>query len=202
VQSGVLKAILSDWQISGVTKWITGTAVDPSCGVASSVRGIQYTNPSLTPNGGNTGTIGARCDLTGEPINAGVRVDPDPNNPDILTAKWFNVNAFKLATAVNGVGNFGNAPLGLLRNPSFSNWDMTLARRIPVKLGRNGGVRVQLQAYNVFNQVRFTTLTANLQFAGATATQQNSSTVGQYSQTANPAVIPPRQLGLTVRLDF
>ena len=49
VKSGVLKHILSDWQLSGVTKWLTGTTVNPSCGVATSVRGVQYTNPSLTP---------------------------------------------------------------------------------------------------------------------------------------------------------
>jgi hypothetical protein len=202
VQSGILKVLLSDWQISGVTKWITGTTVNPTCSPASSVRGIEYTDPTLTPSGNGTGTIAERCDLTGEPINAGVRVDPDPANPDILTAQWFNLDAFKLATAVNGVGNFGNAPLGLLRNPSFSNWDLTLARRIPVKLGRNGGVRVQLQAYNVFNQVRFTTLNAGLQFSGATATTQSSNTAGRYSTSANPSVIPPRQIGLTVRLDF
>jgi hypothetical protein len=192
--------VLSDWQVSGVTKWLTGTAVNPSCGVASSVRGVQYTNPSLTPSGGGANALAARCDLTGEPINAGKRVDPDPANPDILTALWFNPGAFKLATAVNGQGNFGNAPLGLLRNPSFSNWDMTLARRIPVRLGRNGGVRVQLQVYNVFNQVRFIGLNSSLSFSGATATTQSTSTVAQYSQ--NAGVIPPRQIGLTLRMDF
>ena len=206
IKSGIGKAILSDWQVSGVTKWITGTAANPSCGVASSVRGVQYTNPSLTPNGGGTATLGSRCDLTGAPVNDGQRVDIDPANPDLITAQWFNINAFKLATAVNGVGNFGNAPLGLIRNPSISNWDLTLARRIPVKIGRNGGVRVQLQMYNIFNQVRFTGVNTALQFSGATATTQSSSTVGAYSQTAvgdnSLAIIPPRQIGLTFRLDF
>jgi hypothetical protein len=192
VKSGILKYILSDWQVSGVTKWLTGTAVNPSCGVSSSVKGVTFTTPSLTPS------ASARCDLTGEPINAGQRVDPDPADPDILTAQWFNIGAFKLARPVDGQGNFGNTPLGLLRNPSYSNWDLTLARRIPVKLGRNGGVRVQIQAYNIFNQVRFTTMSAGLQFSGANATTQSSNSVGRYGNT----VIPPRQIGLTVRLDF
>jgi len=192
----ILKYVLADWQFSGVTKWITGTAVDPTCGVANTVKGEQFTNPTYT-NG-----ITARCELTGEPINAGQRVDPDPSNPDLLTARWFNINAFALASPISStVGNFGNAPLGLLRNPSFSNWDMTLARRIPVKIGRNGGARVQFQVYNVFNEVRFVSINAALQFAGANATTQNSNTVGQYSTSGTP-VIPPRQMGLTVRLDF
>jgi outer membrane receptor protein involved in Fe transport len=63
------------------------------------------------------------------------------------------------------VGNFGNMPLGL-RNPSWSNWDVTLARRIPVHLGQRGGVRMQFQAYNVFNQVQFTNLNTAFAFTG------------------------------------
>jgi hypothetical protein len=181
---------------------VTGTAVNPSCGVSSSVKGVQFTAPTLTSSSSGSGTLSARCDLTGEPINAGQRVDPDPANPDILTAQWFNVDAFKLARPLSATeGNFGNAPLGLLRNPSISNWDLTLPRRIPVKIGRNGGVRIQFQAYNVFNQVRFTTLRAGLQFSGANATTQSSNSVAKYS-TSGSAVIPPRQMGLTVRLDF
>jgi hypothetical protein len=63
-------------------------------------------------------------------------------------------------------------------------------------------MRIQFQAYNIFNQLRFTTLNAALAFAGATATTQNSSTVAQYSTTVTGAVIRPRQLGLTVRRNF
>jgi hypothetical protein len=44
------------------------------------------------------------------------------------------------------VGNFGNVPHGILRQPSFWNWDLTLARRFPVPaLGRDSQVRLQLQ---------------------------------------------------------
>jgi hypothetical protein len=185
----VLKYIVSDWQVSGVTKWTTGTAVNPAC--SSNGNGVPNSDPTLTDGG-------ARCMLTGEPINMGKRVDVDPANPDILTAKFFNTAAFAFATPVSStVGNFGNAPLDLLRNPSYSSWDVTLARRIPVKIGRNGGVRVQLQAYNIFNLVRFQNMNATMQFTGANNATLNSTTVGQLS-----SVIPPRQLGLTVRLDF
>jgi hypothetical protein len=189
-----LKWVLADWQFSGVTKWLTGTAVDPSC--SSNNTGVANSNPSLTVNG--TTNITARCQLTGQPINAGKRVDVDPANPDPLTAVYFNTGAFAMAAPISPtVGNFGDAPLGLLRNPSISSWDMTLARRIPVKIGRNGGVRVQLQAYNIFNEVRFTTMSASMQFTGANNATLNSTTVGRLSN-----VINPRQLGLTVRLDF
>jgi hypothetical protein len=196
-----LKWVLADWQVSGVTKWLSGTAANPSCG--SNNAGVANSNPSFSiypvSNFGN-GNIAARCNLTGAPINALERVDVDPANPDPLTATYFNLGAFAMATPISStVGNFGNAPLGLLRNPSYSTWDMTLARRIPIKLGRNGGVRLQLQAYNIFNQLRFTSISTGMTFTGANNATLNSTTVGRVNQNS---VISPRQLGLTIRLDF
>ena len=63
------------------------------------------------------------------------------------------------------VGNFGNVPLGIMRNPGWWNWDLTLARRFPVhKLGRDAQARIQLQLYNVLNLVQFTTVNTALGF--------------------------------------
>jgi hypothetical protein len=183
-----VSGVLGDWQISGVTKLLSGTAVNPSCS-NNSTRGVAYSLPSYT-NG-----VGARCNLTGEPINAGKRVDVDPANPDPLTAKYFNVNAFAMPTPLSGtVGDFGNAPLGLLRNPTVSEWDVTLERRFPI--GGHRGMRLMVQAYNLFNQVEWTTLDAGLTFTGANNVQ-SSSTAGQYG-----TVINPRQIGLSVRFDW
>jgi hypothetical protein len=95
------------------------------------------------------------------------------------------------------VGNFGNTPVGILRQPSWSNWDVTLAKRIPLHLGKNGQVRLQFQAYNVFNQVEFTTIGTTYQFSGTNNSVNNNTQTGRYTATT-----PPRQLGLTVRMDF
>ena len=65
------------------------------------------------------------------------------------------------------VGNFGNVPLGILRNPGWWNWDMTFARRFPCGRWAHGAqVRLQLQIYNIFNMAQFTRMDTNLQFAG------------------------------------
>jgi hypothetical protein len=192
----VLKWVLADWQVSGVTKWLSGTSADPNC--SSNNAGVVNSNPSLSIYG--NGNIGARCTLTGAPVNALQRVDVDPANPDPLTATYFNIGAFAMTTPISStVGNFGNTPLGLLRNPSYSTWDLTLARRIPIKLGRNGAVRLQLQAYNIFNQLRFTSISTGMTFTGADNATLNSTTVGRVNQNS---VINPRQLGITIRLDF
>ena len=190
----LMKALLSNWQVSGVTKLLSGTAVNPNC-QNTTTRGIQYSMPSYTNliTAANN-SITARCNLTGEPINAGKRVDVDPSNPDPLTARYFNLAAFAMPTPLSAtVGDFGNAPLGLLRNPTVSEWDVTLERRIP--FGRRG-VRLLLQTYNLFNQVEWTTLNAALTYNG-TNNVQSSTTAGQYG-----TVINPRQIGLSVRFDF
>ena len=111
-----------------------------------------------------------------------------------MTAQYFNIAAFAMPTPLSAtVGDFGNAPLGLLRNPTVSEWDVTLERRIP--FGRRG-VRLLLQTYNLFNQVEWTTLNAALTYNG-TNNVQSSTTAGQYG-----TVINPRQIGLSVRFDF
>jgi hypothetical protein len=122
-------------------------------------------------------------------------VDVNPANPDPLTAKYFNLAAFAMPTPASAtVGDFGSAPLGLLRNPTVSGWDLTLERRFPV--GNRRGVRLMVQAYNLFNQVQWTTMNAALTFTGANNVQ-SSTTAGQYG-----TVINPRQIGLSIRFDY
>ena len=53
-----------------------------------------------------------------------------------------------------------------------------------------------VQAYNLFNQVEWTTLNSTLTFNG-TNNVQSSTTAGQYGN-----VINPRQIGLSMRFDF
>ena len=55
-----------------------------------------------------------------------------------------------------------------LGHPSWSNWDITLARRVPTNVGRGGAVRIQIQMYNFFNQVEFTNLDTFCDFSGTT----------------------------------
>jgi hypothetical protein len=189
----VAKWILGDWQVSGVTKYLSGTAVDPGCSTNNS--GIANTNPTLTPG------ASARCVLTGEPIFEVTR-DPDLAEEDQM---HFNPRAFTMAQPFSAtVGNFGNTPDGILRNPGWWNWDVTFARRFPVPaLGPDAQVRLQLQLYNIFNLVQFTSMNTGLSFQddpnvpGLDNLVLTSTTHGRYTQA-----IPPRQFGVTFRLDF
>jgi hypothetical protein len=128
----------------------------------------------------------------------------DPNLPE-EDQPHFNPYAFTMAQPFSAtVGNFGNVPDGILRNPTWSSWDLTFARRFAVPaLGRDANARVQLQLYNVFNQVEFTTMNTTLQFRddpnvpGTDNLILNTTNPGRYT-----AAIEPRQFGVTLRLDF
>ena len=81
LQQPVVKQLLSDWQISGVTKLLSGQAITPSC--TSNNPGRQQQRPSLT-EGTGTDVDDVRCELTGEPLF--VPYTGDPNIPECGSA--------------------------------------------------------------------------------------------------------------------
>jgi hypothetical protein len=187
----LLKHAFGGWEASGVTQFTSGNPLDPICG--TNLSGVANTDPSLSGifRGGSSGlnSTNSRCELTGEPIFSGFTRDPNLAEEDQM---HFNLNAFRRPKPNGAVGNFGNAPLGVLRHPGWSNWDFTLARRF--RMGGRANLRVQLQVYNLFNQVEFVTLDADYLFGATGNTEANT---GKYRRTTNP-----RNVGLTLRLDF
>ncbi len=83
---------------------------------------------------------------------------------------------------------------GQLRHPGWQNWDFTLARRIPVNIGRGGSIRVQAQFYNVFDLVQFQRLAASYTFA---ASGNTNTTTAEYDEAINPF-----NFGITIRMDY
>src|SRR5262245_19782555 len=217
VNKAVLKYVLSGWEASGVTTMVTGDAINPVCSTGGGISGIANTDPSLS--GVSPGTTIAsgqsRCEyVPGQSLFSGFNANPT-GTAAFEDQLHFNTAALQrplptntsfLATGVlgpNAQGNIGNVPYGILRNPGWSNWDFTLARRLPVKVGRGGNVRLQLQFYNLFNQVEFNKMAASYNFTGAHATGGvgggNTSSVvpGTYTATQNPF-----NFGVTIRFDY
>jgi hypothetical protein len=193
----VIKQLVSDWQVSGIFRLLSGQAVTPSC--SSNNAGISNSNPTLTD-----GTGGARCELTGEPLF--VAYTGDPNLPE-ADRPHFNLAAFRMPQPNGSIGNFGNTPVGILRHPTWHEWDFTLSRRFPINLmGRKtSGVRLRYEVYNVFNEVQFTNLNAAFTFTGPNNSQINSANTGKYTasgSTLAAGTITPRVMALTLRFDW
>ena len=201
----IVKQLLMDWQVSGVTRLLSGAPITPVC--QSNNAGIANTNPSLT-DGFYSSNDTRRCQIVGDPYTLTPEQIAANRNLPFADQVHFNVAAFAMPQPLSAtVGNFGNSGVGILRNPTWHEWDITLARRFPVNLmGRkNSGIKLQLQAFNVFNEVQFTNMNASFTFTGTNNSQNSNANTGKYVASGDglaAGTIAPRTMGLTVRFDW
>jgi hypothetical protein len=175
----VMKHVVNNWTLSGAASFMTGAPVTPECSSISS--GVANSDPSLSGAGAysSSNVTGARCQAI---------ADPQDFTQDFYHN--FNTSAFTVAP----VGTFGNIGLGILRQPSSWNVDMTLDKRIPLGKSERRTLRLRLEAYNVFNNTQFSQIGTTLRMQGAVNT---NTTYGQYTATN-----PSRVLSTTVRFEF
>jgi hypothetical protein len=99
----------------------------------------------------------------------------NPSGPKTV-GEWFNTAAFSAATT-----SYGTSPKGVVTGPGVNQWDMTLAKIIPIK----ESVRLRFSAdfINAFNHFNPTTVDTNL----------GDGTFGQVTADRTPRII---QFGL------
>lgn len=155
-----LNAIVGGWQISGIDYYNAGTPIGPIGGVCTT----PYTGgcyASYNPN------------FSGPVRINGSWGSQNPGTP------YINVNAFQNATSYT----FGNtprtAPYGL-HYPWYLNEDLSLSKVLPVDPGRGINLKLQADAFNLFNRSIF----------GDIGTNIDSSNFGQVGGQINQ----PRQL--------
>ena len=112
----VLKQLIMDWQFSGIFRMLSGQAMTPTC--SSNNPGINNSNPSLT-DGRCT-----RCELVGEPFQR-LQSDPNCREADRRTSTWPRSHA----AAQRQHRQLWQQPVGILRHPTWHEWDLTLSRR-------------------------------------------------------------------------
>jgi carboxypeptidase family protein/TonB-dependent receptor-like protein len=158
----VVRAIVKDWQISGITQFRTGRPL-----------GIIGASCNL-PNAGN-------CYADFNPNFTGpVRINGDYGDGDVLGTNpptYIDVNAFRSPPPFT----YGNTPRTLahdLRNPNQFNQDLSVRRDFPISRMRLG---VGFDVFNVFNNVVFAGIQTNITNAnfGRVSSQFNTPRVGQ-----------------------
>jgi hypothetical protein len=140
--NGFVKTILGGWQISGFTRFQSGSPY----GIGYSITGVSQQNIT-----GST-TEGARVYLLGNPMTGS-------NNP------YNRLNAAMVAPPQ--VGSIGlESGVNYLVGPGVNDWDMSLQKQFTIK----ERLKLQLRgdAFNVFNHTQFTGVNATVNYASLT----------------------------------
>jgi hypothetical protein len=184
LRSKVVGAFTDRWTLSGVTMVQSGAPYNPTCGYSSGTLPDYTGTPDLTARS---------CLVVGNP------------NANVPAGAYFNPSAFQLIASglanpsvYTGTPTYGNlgGGAGVLTLPHVVNFDATMAKDIPLK-GEGRLIRLQVQAYNVFNHTEINALVTGIQFNSATGALSNASSAG----IANGAR-PNRQLAFSARVQF
>ena len=140
------RAVVNDWQLSGIASFVSGAPL-----------GVSYSTVTATDTTGSP-TDGARVVVTGNPVLA---------KSDRTFYHFFNTGVLQLPA----VGTIGNAAPTLFRGPGINNFDLALFKNFPVR--DRARLQFRCDAYNAFNHTQFSGVNAAARF-DATGKQVNT----------------------------
>lgn len=167
-----VRAVLGNWQISGVTSALSGGPI----GIGYSIAGIS----DLT--GGAGSGVDSRVDIV---------CDPNLSRGDRTPDRAFATECIAPPSLANN--RIGTARGDEVLGPGYVNWDITLAKYVP--FGNNRRVTFRAELYNAFNTVQFSGVNTSAVFNAAG--QQTNPQFGTYT-----AARDARRMQLTLRIDF
>jgi hypothetical protein len=182
VSHPVVKFAFDHWQISGVTRFASGT---PS--------GISVTTTTSADmlGGGNSGQVVDGVSGSTSAQRANVVSDPHLSHGERGLLRMFNTAAFALPAK----GDPGNAARMMVRGPGVNNWDMTMFKNFPLR-SEQRSVQLRWEFYNLFNHTQFSSMNTTARFDPATGAQTN----GQFGQAT--AARTPRMMQVSLRFRF
>jgi hypothetical protein len=171
------KAILDNWQFSGITSVLSGT-----------YQGLGYSYSNVP-----TGTLTGTGSINGGGSRPNLTCDPNIPRGERTFEHQFNVaciapptDQFRLGTSTN------DEYLG----PGFMNWDISAFKNIPMGATRRLQLRVEL--YNAFNTEQWTGVNTSAAFDYTTGVVTNAATVGRLNGNTQSA----RRIQLGARFTF
>ena len=175
------KAVLGNWQVSGILKAQSGAPL-----------GVSYSFSSAKDVTGSTDTAFQRVIMVANPILArSERSFNQAFNTAAIAAPPWQTCQVASPPAIC----WGNAPHDVFRGPGLNNWDVSLFKNFSIYRERLKA-QFRLEGYNVFNHTQFTSVNTSAQFNPTTGAQTNTA-LGQYT-----AATGPRRLQLALRLSF
>ena len=173
----VLNAITDNWEWSGIAEFVSGAPQS----VSISASGLNFT-------GGGDGT---RILMFGNPYA--------PASEHHSAFQFLNTSVFKLppvASTAPGVIDPSAIPSPSMpgitravtyRGPGTNNWDMTLAKTIPIT--ERLQFQLRCEGYNVFNHVSFNAMQNTATFDSSTGRLQSTSNFGKLTGDRGPRIL-------------
>ena len=165
----VLNRVLGSWQVAGITSFLAGTPFLPGFSTSDG------------------------AEITGSSEGARMNVIADPYLPK--SERTFSRNFKTEAFARPAVRDFGNAGVGILRNPGINNWDISVSKRIPFGVGEDRYFQFRGEFFNAWNHTQFSGMDTTARFNPAG--QQINANFGAYN-----AARDARKVQLSLRLMF
>jgi len=169
--------LLDGWQLSGENAFVTG---DWNQVVLATADNFDFTGG----DGGTGGCLQGSGDCT-RIVRPVVVADPMAGGGSPLTG-LFNVAAFQRPS---GVGDYGNAPRNVVRQPGVRNWNLSFFKNVAA--GGRRSFQYRFEAYNVLNAVQFQDVdrTARFDAAGNQINPNFGTAIGISNPTRAPRVI-------------
>lgn len=129
------RALLDDWTLSGITWIASGNPIE----LAVNIAGVNATQRLLgTDAGGNAGGLQPRLRVAGDPGEGSGESRIDPT-----------------ALGVPGVDDRGPYDRLYLRNPGFTNFDLSVFKNFPIGGSGKRYLQLRVEAFNLFNRAQF-----------------------------------------------
>jgi hypothetical protein len=131
-KSAFLRTVVGGWQLNGIFQWQTGFPFTVTEGANLDIR-FMSSRPDVV------------C---------------DPNDGPRTAAQWFNTSCFVRRTLAETGVRPGNEGRNIVRGPGFNRTDLSVFKNVP--LFRDHELQLRVEAFNLFNQVRFGQPTATI----------------------------------------
>jgi hypothetical protein len=164
------KWVLDNWEISGVTSFVSGSPFTPGLGWTTSQ------DPTGSAEGARVNIVGS-CQGDGTHtfykwFNTGMATPP-------AIGAWGNPNVT--------MANFGNAGVNTCTGPGVNNWDLAISKRFPL-FSETRSIQFRTEMFNAFNHTQYSGVSSGTSFNAATGAQ-TSPTYGQINGSRNGRII-------------
>jgi hypothetical protein len=156
----VAKTVLNNWQLSGITSFISGAPLS-----------VGWSTTYST-------------DITGTPTqNARIVVTSNPVLPKSQRtfSHFFDTGVFQMPAK----GTWGNAASTSIRGPGINNWDFAVFKSFPIS--DRAFLQFRSEMYNAFNHTQFSGVNTSARF-DAQGNQVNAS-FGEFTAARSPRLV-------------